>query len=214
MTVLGPIARVADLVRAHGVDEVVVAIPSAKGKDMRQILDLCQASGASIRTIPGMGSLIDGKVTIDPDPPGEDESLLEPVTLDTEEISRCGVRARRGGDDHRRGRLPSAGSCRQVCQFGPARLVLIEQAETSLFHIHRELRESFPDVVVVPRVADICDSRRMAAAVLAKPAVVFHAAAHKHVPMMEWNAGESDRTTSSAPASWPTSRSPTTCSSS
>jgi FlaA1/EpsC-like NDP-sugar epimerase len=192
VTVLGPISSVADLVRAHGVDEVVVAIPSAKGKDMRQILDLCQASGASIRTIPGMGSLIDGRVTINQIRPVKIEDLLgrEPVTLDTEEISRC----INGAVVMITGAGGSIGSelCRQVCHFGPARLVLVEQAETSLFHIHRELRETFPDVVVVPRIGDICDTRRMSAVFTKyKPAVVFHAAAHKHVPMMEWNAGES-----------------------
>ncbi len=189
--VLGPLGKVADLVRAHGVDEVVVAIPSAKGKEMRQILELCQASGASIRTIPGMGSLIDGKVTINQIRPVKIEDLLgrEPVTLDTEEIARC----INGAVVLITGAGGSIGSelCRQVCRFGPARLVLVEQAENSLFHIHRELREAFPGVVVTPRIGDICDTRRMAAVFTKyKPAVVFHAAAHKHVPMMEWNPGE------------------------
>ncbi|MBK6534583.1 MAG: polysaccharide biosynthesis protein [Deltaproteobacteria bacterium] len=91
-----------------------------------------------------MGSLIDGKVTINQIRPVKIEDLLgrEPVTLDTEEISRC----LNGAVVMITGAGGSIGSelCRQVCNFGPARLVLVEQAETSLFHIHRELRRPSP----------------------------------------------------------------------
>jgi FlaA1/EpsC-like NDP-sugar epimerase len=78
-----------------------------------------------------------------------------------------------------------------VCRFGPARLVLVERFENALFEIHRELVAAFPHVAIEPRVADVCDAARMDHVFETyKPELVFHAAAHKHVPMMEWNPGE------------------------
>src|SRR5207237_8900560 len=80
--------------------------------------------------------------------------------------------------------------CRQLCLFGPATLLLVEQAENSLFHIHRQLLAEFPHIKVVPCVADICDEARVKQIFADwRPSVVFHAAAHKHVPLMQWNTG-------------------------
>jgi FlaA1/EpsC-like NDP-sugar epimerase len=81
--------------------------------------------------------------------------------------------------------------CRQVARFTPSRLILVERFENALFEIHRELVASFPELVIEPRIADVCDTVRMAQVFAAgPPTVVFHAAAHKHVPMMEHNPGE------------------------
>jgi len=81
--------------------------------------------------------------------------------------------------------------CRQVARYAPAKLVLVEQAENNLFEIDRELRGGYPGVSVVPYVADVCDSARMRwIFARERPATIFHAAAHKHVPMMELNPGE------------------------
>src|SRR5690606_3724574 len=80
---------------------------------------------------------------------------------------------------------------RQICRFKPGRLVLVEQAENNLFHVDRALRAEHPEVLVVPYVADICDTKRVEDIFAAeRPQVVFHAAAHKHVPLMEANPGE------------------------
>ncbi len=189
--VLGPIASVPDLVARHGIDEVIVAIPSASGREMRRIVGMCSKDGVRIRTIPGVESLIEGRVTVSQLRNVAIEDLLgrEPVKLDTELIA-----ARLNGAVVMiTGAGGSIGSemCRQVCRFGPSKLLLVEQAENALFQIHRELRESFPEIALVPQIADICDTRRMEALFARfRPNVVFHAAAHKHVPMMEWNAGE------------------------
>ena len=119
------------------------------------------------------------------------EDLLgrEPIHLDTETLER-----------HLNGRVVmvtgaggSIGSelCRQVARFSPKSLVLVEQAEAALFSIDRELRAAFPDLKIVPAVCDVVDRSRVAALFGAlRPQVVFHAAAHKHVPMMEANPGE------------------------
>jgi FlaA1/EpsC-like NDP-sugar epimerase len=81
--------------------------------------------------------------------------------------------------------------CRQICRFSPSRIVLVERAENVLFQTHRTLEEQFPDVTIVPYIADVCDKKRLEALFAEElPNVVFHAAAHKHVPMMEWNPGE------------------------
>jgi FlaA1/EpsC-like NDP-sugar epimerase len=113
----------------------------------------------------------------------------DPVILDTEAISNF-VRSRvvlvtgAGG---------SIGSelCFQVARFGPRKIVLVEQAENNLFQVHRALVRQFPDVPVVPVIADICDPGRLSDVFeIEQPHVVFHAAAHKHVPMMEINPGE------------------------
>ncbi len=119
------------------------------------------------------------------------EDLLgrEPVQLDEDVVSES-MRSRvvmvtgAGG---------SIGSelCRQICRFGPKHLVLVERFENALFEIHRELIAAFPHVLIEPRIADVCDATRMGMVFTeVRPEVVFHAAAHKHVPMMEWNPGE------------------------
>jgi FlaA1/EpsC-like NDP-sugar epimerase len=189
--VLGAISKVPELVTEHQVDEIIVAIPSMPGKEMRRIVELCTATGATIRTLPGVDRLIDGKVAVSQLQAVKIEDLLgrEPVVLDTEAISEF-VRSKvvlvtgAGG---------SIGSelCKQVARFGPRKILLVEQAENNLFHVHRALVREFPDVLSIPLVADICDSKRLGQIFAnERPQVVFHAAAHKHVPMMEENPGE------------------------
>jgi FlaA1/EpsC-like NDP-sugar epimerase len=119
------------------------------------------------------------------------EDLLgrPPVTLDAGQVSdlihhRVALVTGAGG---------SIGSelCRQICRFRPTQLVLVEQAENSLYDIHRELAAAWPQVVLVPVIADVCDRTRMLEVVRRhRPEIILHAAAHKHVPMMEWNPGE------------------------
>jgi FlaA1/EpsC-like NDP-sugar epimerase len=189
--VLGGIGQVSILVHDLKVDEVVVAIPRASGREMRRIVDLCAQSGASIRTLPGTDRLIDGKITVSQLQSVNIEDLLgrEPVVLDARLIE---------GTLHDRvvmitGAGGSIGSelCRQICRFKPKRVVLVEQAENNLFHVHRNLLQLHPDIALVPYIADICDSKRLEIIFeKERPHVVFHAAAHKHVPMMEWNPGE------------------------
>ena len=189
--VLGPIAQVHELVKSLEVDEVILAIPSATGREMRRIVELCRADNVRLRTIPGVESLIEGRVQVSQLRNVAIEDLLgrEPVKLETELIASC----LNGAVVMVTGAGGSIGSeiCRQVCRFGPAKLILVEQAENALFQIHRELREAFPAITMVPRIADICDSKRVEQLFQwHRPQVVYHAAAHKHVPMMEWNPGE------------------------
>jgi FlaA1/EpsC-like NDP-sugar epimerase len=189
--VIGPISDIVLLAKRERIDEIILAIPTMTGPDIRRLVELCRPTGASLRTLPGVDRLIDGRVTVSQLSEVAIEDLLgrAPVTLDAEAIEgflrdRIVVVTGAGG---------SIGSelCKQICRFAPAKLILLEQAENNLFEIHRALLAEFPDVKVTPYIADICDSRRVDSIFEhERPAVVFHAAAHKHVPMMEWNPGE------------------------
>jgi FlaA1/EpsC-like NDP-sugar epimerase len=187
----GPISRLAQKVAQLQVDEVIIAIPSASSAEMRRIVAGCRDAGVRFKTIPGIDHLIDGRVTVSQLRDVAIDDLLgrDPVTLDMCEISdamsgRVVLVSGAGG---------SIGSelCRQLCRFQPGALVLLEKTENNLFHIHRELTARFPDLKLVPCIADVTDAPRLQAVFSEhRPDVVFHAAAHKHVPMMEWNPGE------------------------
>ncbi len=188
--VLGPVDQVGRIAKDTGVGEVVISIANAPGDTVRRIHDLCIGQGLEVRIIPGLYEILDGRVNISRIREVDIEDLLgrEPVELDREGIASYleGKRVLVTGAGG------SIGSelCRQIAGFGPAKLVLLDQAETALFYMDRELRrvEGLP---VVPVVADICDRAALAKVFSEyRPEVVFHAAAYKHVPMMERNVPE------------------------
>jgi len=189
--VLGPLARVPEIAKSKRVDEIIIAIPSATGRDMRRIIDLCKTAGTSIRTMPGIDQLLDGKITVNQLRQVDIEDLLgrEPVTLDQRSI----VDAVQGRVVMVTGAGGSIGSelCRQLCRFKPSQLMLVERSENALFEIHRELQARHPGTQLLACIADITDKRRMEQLFERhRPSMVLHAAAHKHVPMMELNPAE------------------------
>jgi len=176
--------------RKH-VQRALITIANAPGHQIRRIAELCREAQIETKIIPGIYEIVGDKVNLSRIREVAIEDLLgrEPVELD-EDVVGASIRSRvvlitgAGG---------SIGSelCRQVSRFGPSRLVLVERYENALFEIHRELRQLFPDVPIDPCVADVCDPARMEQLFAAiSPELVFHAAAHKHVPMMEWNPCE------------------------
>ena len=189
--VLGPIGSLGEFVSPHGIEEVIIAAPTASGETMRNIVDKCKSAGVHPRTVPGFDQLIDGRVTVSQIRDVAIEDLLgrEPVELEEGLIRgfihrKCVLVTGAGG---------SIGSelCRQIAGYWPRKLVLVEQSEPALFEVHRELERSHADIVTVPVIADVTDDKRMERVFADhSPAVIFHAAAHKHVPMMEWNPGE------------------------
>jgi FlaA1/EpsC-like NDP-sugar epimerase len=189
--VLGTTAQLGAIAQRKHVSQALIAIASAPGQQIRRIAMLCRDAGLEAKIIPGIYEIVGGQVNLSRIREVAIEDLLgrEPVHLDEAEVTssvhdRVVLVTGAGG---------SIGSelCRQVCHFGPSRLVLVERFENALFEIHRELGAAFPNVTLVPQVADVGDAGRMEAVFAAhRPAVVFHAAAHKHVPMMEWNPGE------------------------
>ncbi|MFQ5461186.1 MAG: polysaccharide biosynthesis protein [Phycisphaerae bacterium] len=188
------LGRTADLRRfceALEVAEVLIALPHATPKVIRGLVEQCEGTGVQFRTIPAVTDLIEGRVQVSQLRNVGIDDLLgrEPVELDTSQIGAqlCGKKVLITGAGG------SIGSeiCRQVAAFAPACMVLVERSENALFEIHRELRRSFASLDILPCVADIADAARVGRVFDAqKPTIIFHAAAHKHVPMMEENVGE------------------------
>lgn len=186
--VLGYRTDLAEMCRKYDIEEVIIAIPSATGKQLRCIIDSCRDARVTFKTLPGVGELIDGRVTVQQIKDVALEDLLgrEPVTLDEE-----GIRSYlKGKRILVTGAAGSIGSeiCRQIAPFQPERIILFDKAETPMFFLERELRQRFPDL---PLTAIMGDIRHRAHTTSLfdeyRPEVVFHAAAYKHVPMMEAN---------------------------
>jgi len=189
--VLGTTDQIKSLCEEERIDEILIAVPSATRKEMRRIIDLCEGTKLRFQTLPSMSALIDGRVTVSQIRKVEINDLLgrEAVQLDTEAVAKF-LRGRRVLITGAGGSIGSE-MCRQVCAYSPARLVLLEQAENNLFEITNELREKFPEIALVPLICDIYDRARVMAIFQSqRPEVVIHAAAHKHVPLMELNPCE------------------------
>lgn len=188
VTVLGGTDQLTEICETRRVDEVIIAIPSASGNVIKEIVALSQAAGIKFKTLPGVGCLIDGKVSVQQIRDVDMEDLLgrEAARLDLAQIREYlgGKRIMVTGGGG------SIGSelCRQLARFKPAQLILFEHAETPLFHIENELRAAFPQLMIKPVIGDIRDRARVNNIFAScQPQVVFHAAAYKHVPMMEEN---------------------------
>lgn len=189
--VLGTTKQLKSLIIAYEVEDVIIAMPSADGKTIKNIMDSCKNANVTFKTLPAISNLINGSLTISHIKSVEIEDLLgrEPVELDRTVIGNYLANKRVLVT----GAAGSIGSeiCRQVAQFAPAKLILLEQAETPLYEIEKELAYNFPDIRIMPLVADVRDREKiMAAFDEFTPEVVFHAAAYKHVPMMEYNPAQ------------------------
>lgn len=189
--VLGAPEDLGEMVRAGRVDEVIITIAGATGAEVRRLTDIVDGAGLEAKIIPGVYEILSGHVDVLRLRPVEIEDLLrrEPVELDLSGIA--GVIAGRPVAVTGAGGSIGSELCRQLAHFGPSKIVLIEQAEPAMWAIHRELDAAWTTVEIVPAIADVCDADRVTQVLTQhRPAVVFHAAAHKHVPMMEWNPGE------------------------
>jgi FlaA1/EpsC-like NDP-sugar epimerase len=191
-TVLGPLALLAQRGQRgreralEGATHVIVAMPAATGQQRRHALDLAAGTGLPVLTVPSADELREGRTRVERLRDVEPEDLLgrEPVRLD--EAAVGGVLA--GKVVLVTGAGGSIGSelVRQVARFAPARLVLLELSEFNLYSIEQELREAQPDLELVPLIVDVKDLAALRAAFAQwRPQVVFHAAAYKHVPLME-----------------------------
>lgn len=184
--VLGGRDQIEALVASYEVDEIIIAMPSVEGAVVRQILQICQRTECELRTVPGLYELIDGNVSMQQLRPVQVEDLLrrDPVQLDVQEIAaylqgRCVLVTGAGG---------SIGSelCRQIAKMNPDKLLLLGKGENSIYEIHQELNYLYPQKQIIPIIADVRDQERIDGIFNEwRPEVVFHAAAHKHVPLME-----------------------------
>ncbi|KAB0671386.1 polysaccharide biosynthesis protein [Oryzomonas sagensis] len=189
--VLGATRHLKALIRMNDVEDVIIAMPSAGGKIIREIVSSYQNAHVTFRTLPSIGELIDGKLSVSQIKKVDIEDLLgrEPVVLDRGLIGNYLT----GRHVLVTGAAGSIGSeiCRQVAHFKPAKLIMLEQAETPLYKIEMELAANFPDLRLLPLIADVRDRDKVGAIFEEfAPDVVFHAAAYKHVPMMEYNPAQ------------------------
>ena len=193
--VLGTSSELKRLLHDRRPDELLIAIPSASGEMRRQIVDVARAAGVPVKTLPGLNELIAGDQALAQQiRPVQVEDLLgrEPVETDVAAISSYLA----GKTVLVTGAGGSIGSelCRQIARAEPARIVMVEQGESALFDIERELVDERNYVAGVPVLADVRNRKRMRDVFdRYRPDVVFHAAAYKHVPLMEANPIESVR---------------------
>ena len=189
--VLGATDDLPRLVHPRGINHVIITIAHASRHQIHRIVKICEAIPVKVRIIPELYEIIEGRVEISRIRDVEIEDLLgrEPIQLDTDSINQ----ELTGKTVMVTGAGGSIGSelARQVLRFAPAQLLLVERAEFALFDIDCELRADHPERSIVPLVADVGDESRMRAIFSRyRPQVVIHAAAHKHVPLMETNATE------------------------
>lgn len=189
--VVGKLNDLARMVNLRKIDEVVIAIPSAPGRIVRQVADISRLRGVPFRTMPGIYELIGGKVSVTRLREVEITDLLrrEPTRIDERLIgsSLSGRRILVTGAGGSIGRE----LCRQIARWGPSELILLGHGENSIFETLLELDENFPSLVIHPLIADVRDIDRLSVIFDNHlPQVVFHTAAHKHVPLMEINIEE------------------------
>jgi len=189
--VLGTIGELPGICAEKGAQELLIAIPSATGQQMRRIIGACRAAGVECKTIPNMRELLDSPVPQVKVRRVNIEDLLrrEPVRIAHAEIEKflCGKRVLVTGA----GGSIGAELCRQVARFAPAALILLDRSENGLFFVEMELSDKFPQLALHAVIGDVTDERRMTTVFDEhKPQIVFHAAAHKHVPLMEVNKAE------------------------
>ncbi len=184
--VLGPLVDVAAWARKMEVEDIVLALPSAAHEVRKRITQACTQAGLNVMTIPSLEDLVAGRVSVSSLRRIELDDLLgrDPVQLDDSGLHRLLT----GQVVMVTGAGGSIGSelCRQIARFEPARLVLFEQSELALYAMEQELPQRFPDVPIVPIIGDVKNAAWVNEVMAAqRPAVVFHAAAYKHVPLME-----------------------------
>ena len=194
--VLGRISEIEAAVKKVNADEALIAIPSATGQQMRQIVEYCKDSRLPFKTVPGYGELIDGRVSVKAIRDVAYRDLLgrEVVRLDEKGINAY-IKSNRVLVTGAGGSIGSE-LCRQICRFNPEKIILYERAESPLFEIELELKRNFSDILVVPILGDIQDVVHLQKTFeVYRPQTVFHAAAYKHVPMLElqpWKAVENN----------------------
>ncbi|WP_340004662.1 nucleoside-diphosphate sugar epimerase/dehydratase [Paenibacillus sp. FSL K6-0276] len=189
--VLGNRYAIPAIVKEREIHEIIIAMPSVSRTEISEIINLAKKTGAKLKIIPALNDLIAGKISVKKLRDVSVEDLLgrEPIIADLNSIL--------GYVHHKTVLVTGAGGsigselCRQIAPFGPDKLMLLGHGENSIYTIEMELRKIFPDLNIVTVIADVQDRSRMMDVFSShNPHVVFHAAAHKHVPLMERNPSE------------------------
>lgn len=189
--IVGGREKIADAVGQYSIDEIIFAIPSANNKTRKEILDICKETGCKMRTLPGIYQLINGDVSVSKLKEVEIEDLLgrDPIQINTEEILNSvhnKVILVTGGGG-------SIGSelCRQIAAHHPKQLIILDIYENSVYEIQQELLRKYPELNQVVLIASVRNTARIEKIFETyRPDIVYHAAAHKHVPLMETSPNE------------------------
>ncbi|NKE85894.1 polysaccharide biosynthesis protein [Staphylococcus arlettae] len=190
--VQGYVKDIPELVKKFNIKKIIIAIPTLSQQRLREINRLCEGTNVEVFKMPNIENVMSGEIEVNKLKKVEVEDLLgrDPVELDMASISKELT--------HKTILVTGAGGsigseiCRQVCKFTPDRIMLLGHGENSIYHIHQELIGLYKEEIeVIPIIADVQDKERMKKVMQAyKPYVVYHAAAHKHVPLMEYNPQE------------------------
>ena len=188
VSVIGKVNKLASMIEDKHIDEVIIAIPSAPGNIIRLVNDVCRRKGITSRTMPGIYELLGGKVSVNRLREVDITDLLrrEPVRVNDEKVGLAleGKRVLVTGAGGSIGRELS----RQIARRNPSELVLFGHGENSIFEILLELQGEYPSLKLIPVIADIRNVERLDSVFRShQPQIVFHAAAHKHVSLMEAN---------------------------
>lgn len=191
LKVLGNRYDIPKVIEKYAVDEVIIAMPSARGKDIKEIYNLSIQNDVRVKIVPGVYELINGNVNLSQIREVKVEDLLgrEQVKLNIKKIARD-VEGRTVMVTGAGGSIGSE-LCRQIARFKPWRLLMLDNYENSLYYLDLELKKGFPDIEIIPIISCVRDKERLDNLFASyRPDLVFHAAAHKHVPLMEYNPGE------------------------
>lgn len=189
--IVGGRDKIVDVAGEYGIDEIIFAIPSASTGTRKEILDICKETGCKLRALPGVYQLINGDVSVSELKEVEIEDLLgrEPIQINNAEVLNYvhgkTVLVTGGGG--------SIGSelCRQIAAHAPARLVIVDIYENNAYEIQQELIRKYPELQLDVLVASVRNTERMNSIFATyRPNIVYHAAAHKHVPLMETSPNE------------------------
>ena len=192
--VIGTVEELPQICSEQNIDEIAIAMPSANRRQLRRVIQVCEGTKIRFRTVPSITDIASGKLRVSQirdvdinDLLGREEIQLELDSIEAFARDKVILVTGAGG---------SIGSemCRQLCHFRPKLLLLVEQAENPLFYIERELQKDFPSVRIKPIICNITDKFHVEQ-IFTKynPQVVIHAAAHKHVPLMELNPAQAIR---------------------
>lgn len=192
--VLGSREEIIELANKYEIDEIIIAMPSVKGKNIKDIIKICKKTSCKLTILPGVYEIIEGSVSVSQLRPVDVEDLLgrDPVELDNVAVTKylsgktvliTGAGGSIGGE-----------IVRQVAKMYPRKLILVGKGENSIYEIMQDMNLEYPQLKTVPIIADVRDEERINAIMdYFKPQVVFHAAAHKHVPLMEYQPAEAVR---------------------
>jgi len=191
--VLGSSAQIPEFAKRFAIDEAIIAIANASSLEIRRIVDLCESAGVKVKIVPGLFEMLDDRVKITKIREVNIDDLLGRSIVDIKthhpDVEKC----YRGKRILVTGAGGSIGSelCRQLCTYWPKEVILIDKDENSIFEIDNELQGNARGPRVTPVISNIKNEKRLETIFTKfKPEVIFHAAAHKHVPLMEFNVSE------------------------